>query len=50
MGSVQLGINISDEEAAKMITFFGALEGRKPEIAYLQLPKSTLKTPKPDFK
>lgn len=50
MGSVQLGINISDEEAAKMITFFGALEGRKPDIAYPQLPKSTLTTPKPDFK
>ncbi|QOR61001.1 cytochrome-c peroxidase [Sulfurovum sp. ST-21] len=50
MGSTQLGITISDEEAAKIVTFFGALEGRKPEIVYPQLPKSTLKTPKPDFK
>ena len=50
MGSTQLGIKISDEEAAKIVTFFGALEGRKPAITYPQLPKSTAKTPKPDFK
>lgn len=49
MGSTQLGINISDEDASKMVTFFGALEGRKPAITYPQLPKSTMKTPKPDF-
>ena len=49
MGSTQLGISISDDEAAKIITFFGALEGRKPKISYPQLPKSTPKTPKPDF-
>jgi cytochrome c peroxidase len=50
MGSTQLGIQISDEEAAKIVTFFGALKGRKPEITYPQLPESTLKTPQPDFK
>ncbi|MEA3491344.1 MAG: cytochrome-c peroxidase [Campylobacterota bacterium] len=50
MGSTQLGIKISDEEAAKIVTFFGALDGRKPAIAYPQFPKSTDKTPKPDFK
>ncbi len=49
MGSTQLGIKISDEDAAKIVTFFGALEGRKPAVAYPQLPKSTDKTPKPDF-
>lgn len=49
MGSIQLGINITDEEASKIITFFDALEGRKPKIVYPQLPKSTAKTPKPDF-
>lgn len=49
MGSTQLGITISNNEAAKIITFFGALEGRKPKISYPQLPKSTPKTPKPDF-
>jgi len=50
MGSIQLGIKISDEDAAKIVTFFGALEGRKPTITYPQLPKITDKTPKPDFK
>lgn len=50
MGTTQLGVKISDEEAAKIVTFFGALKGRKPEISYPQLPESTSKTPKPDFK
>ncbi|WP_295419053.1 cytochrome-c peroxidase [Sulfurovum sp.] len=50
MGSTQLGIKISDDEAAKIVTFFGALKGRKPVITYPQLPESTAKTPKPDFK
>ncbi len=49
MGSTQLGIVITDDEAAKIVTFFNALEGRKPEITYPQLPKSTDTTPKPDF-
>ena len=49
MGSVQLGIEISDDEAAKILTFFGALKGRKPEISYPQLPASTATTPKPAF-
>lgn len=47
MGSTQLGIKITDEEAAKIVTFFHALEGQKPTIIYPQLPKSTNKTPKP---
>jgi len=47
MGSTQLGIEISDEDASKMVIFFNALEGRKPTITYPQLPKSTDKTPKP---
>ena len=49
MGSIQLGIKISDEEAQSIVTFFGTLEGRKPEITYPQFPKSTATTPKPDF-
>ncbi len=49
MGSTQLGIIISDKEAKQIVTFFGALKGRKPEITYPQLPESTLKTPQPDF-
>lgn len=50
MGSVQLGIEINDAEADKIVTFLGALEGRKPDISYPQLPKSTAKTPVPDMK
>ncbi|KYJ85901.1 cytochrome-c peroxidase [Sulfurovum riftiae] len=50
MGETQLGMKISDEDAAKIVTFFGALKGKKPEVTYPQLPESTLKTPKPDFK
>ena len=49
MGSIQLGIKISDQEASEIVEFLGALKGRKPEITYPQLPESTLKTPKPDF-
>jgi cytochrome c peroxidase len=32
------------------VTFLGVLKGEKPEITYPQLPESTSKTPKPDFK
>ena len=49
MGSTQLGIQISDEEASQIVDFLGALKGRKPQIVYPQLPESTLQTPKPDF-
>lgn len=50
MGSTQLGIKISDEEANEIVTFLKTLKGRKPEISYPQLPESTLDTPQPDFK
>ncbi len=50
MGRTQLGADISDADAAKIVTFFGALKGKKPEITYPQFPASTEKTPKPDFK
>jgi len=49
MGSVQLGISISDKESKKIVTFLNSLTGDKPEISYPQLPASTLKTPKPDM-
>ncbi|SFV54693.1 Cytochrome c551 peroxidase [hydrothermal vent metagenome] len=49
MGETQLGMKISDEDAKKIVTFFGALKGRKPEIIYPQFPASTAKTPKPEF-
>ena len=49
MGSVQLGINISDEDSAKIVTFLKALKGDKPKIVYPQLPESTIETEKPTF-
>ncbi|MDM5271703.1 cytochrome-c peroxidase [Sulfurovum sp. zt1-1] len=50
MGRTQLGQEISDADAEKIVTFFNALEGRKPMIEYPQLPKITSETPKPDMK
>jgi cytochrome c peroxidase len=49
MGETQLGVKISDEEAEKIKTFFGALTGKKPEIRYPELPASTNDTPKPNL-
>ena len=49
MGRTQLGVEISDEDTNKIITFLKVLEGRKPVIEYPQLPKSTQDTPKPDM-
>jgi len=49
MGSTQLGINISDKEAASIVTFLKTLKGRKPDISYPQLPESTIDTAKPEF-
>jgi cytochrome c peroxidase len=49
MGSVQLGITISDKEANEITTFLKSLTGTKPQISYPQLPVSTSETPKPDM-
>jgi len=49
MGRTQLGKDISDADAEKIVTFFQALKGKKPAIEYPQLPTITEKTPKPDF-
>lgn len=49
MGRIQLGMKISDKEAASIESFFKALEGRKPEIVYPQLPASTATTPRPNM-
>ena len=49
MGSVQLGITITDQEANEIKDFLKALKGKKPVITYPQLPESTINTPKPDF-
>lgn len=49
MGSIQLGIEITDEEAKTIATFFEALEGDLPEVTYPELPRSTASTPKPQL-
>lgn len=49
MGSVQLGIEINDNDANKIVTFLKSLKGDKPKIVYPQLPESTLETEKPTF-
>ena len=49
MGETQLGKTISDADAQKIVTFLGALKGRKPAVEYPQLPAVTAKTPKPDL-
>lgn len=49
MGSVQLGITISDIEATSIVTFLKTLKGVKPDISYPQLPESTIDTAKPEF-
>ena len=49
MGSVQLGITITDVEAASIVTFLKTLKGVKPNISYPQLPESTIDTAKPEF-
>ena len=50
MGKTQLGMKITDKEATSIETFLKALDGRKPEIVYPNLPASTDKTPKPNLK
>lgn len=49
MGSVQLGIKISDKEAKGIEAFLKSLTGAKSAIVYPQLPISTEKTPKPEL-
>jgi cytochrome c peroxidase len=48
MGRIQLGMEITDKEAASIETFFKALKGKKPDISYPQLPAATATTPRPD--
>jgi cytochrome c peroxidase len=49
MGSIQLGLKISNKDADKIVVFLKSLTGRKPNISYPQLPASTNKTPKPNL-
>ncbi len=49
MGRIQLGVKITDDQAASIEEFFTALEGRKPTITVPMLPASSATTPKPDL-
>ncbi|MBU0631562.1 cytochrome-c peroxidase [bacterium] len=49
MGRIQLGVEITDKEAADIQAFFKSLDGKKPAITYPQLPACTDTTPKPDM-
>ena len=49
MGRIQLGVAISDKEAASIETFLHTLTGKKPNIGEVILPESTDKTPKSDI-
>lgn len=49
MGSVQLGLDISDIDAGKIATFLKSLTGTKPQVIYPVLPPSAAATPKPDM-
>ena len=42
-------ISLTDKDIDKIVVFFKALEGEKPKIEYPQLPKSRVKTPKPNI-
>ncbi len=48
MGRIQLGVAVSDKDAASIETFLKALDGRKPKVDYPMLPASTETTPKPN--
>lgn len=47
MGSVQLGINISDAEIKSIVAFLKSLTGEAPKVIYPVLPPSTNETPRP---
>ena len=49
MGSVQLGIEINDKEAADIVTFLNSLTCKMPEVEYPSSPASTDKTSKPEL-
>ena len=49
MGSVQLGIEINNKEAADIVTFLNSLTGKMPKVEYPSFPASTDKTSKPEL-
>ncbi|MCD8212980.1 MAG: cytochrome-c peroxidase [Campylobacter sp.] len=49
MGSIQLGIEISDQEATGIVAFLNSLTGKMPKVEYPMFPASTDKTSKPEL-
>lgn len=49
MGTVQLGQEISDEEARRIVAFLHSLIGEQPRVEYPVLPVETAQTPKPQL-
>ena len=49
MGSSQLGVQISDDQAALIVAFLGTLTGDQPEVMHPVLPPSGPNTPRPDL-
>ncbi|WP_306736304.1 cytochrome-c peroxidase [Marimonas arenosa] len=47
MGESQLGEDLSDDEADKIVAFLGSLTGEVPEVTYPVLPAETAATPRP---
>jgi len=47
MGLSQLGAEIDDAQADRIVAFLGALTGKMPEVVYPVLPPETLATPRP---
>lgn len=47
MGSIQLGIDISDKDAKSIAAFFKSLTGKMPEVIYPILPAQSESTPIP---
>ncbi|NEX20673.1 cytochrome-c peroxidase [Thiorhodococcus mannitoliphagus] len=49
MGTAQLGTEINDEEAAKIVAFLQSLTGDVPTVQYPVLPAETRDTPRPQL-
>ncbi|XWN33337.1 MAG: cytochrome-c peroxidase [Devosia sp.] len=47
MGRAQLGLQLSDDEASKIVAFLNTLTGDQPDILLPALPPSTQNTPRP---
>jgi cytochrome c peroxidase len=50
MAKHQLGVNLEDAKAVKIVAFLESLTGQQPQIVYPILPPSTVNTPLPDTK